>query len=210
MLLALWPCRFLICDKEAITINGNITIRPTNKGYSEAGASWHKKAVKGFNAPSGSPHEDIDFNNYTLRQRARMLYMAAPIATSAIKTNRTNVVGVGLRLKCRIDREALGLSPEQAEIWQKTTEREFAIWAENKRACDATGINNFYGLQQLALTSWLLSGDCLGVLKQVKTTPLMPYALRVHLIEADRIATPTAFGAGLHDRRKPGNRQHCV
>lgn len=59
--------------------------------------------MKGFNAPSGSAHEDIDFNNYTMRQRARMLYMAAPIATSAIKTNRTNVVGVGLRLKSRID-----------------------------------------------------------------------------------------------------------
>lgn len=172
------------------------SIRPQNKGYGEAGASWRKKAVKGFNAPSGSPHEDIDFNNYTLRQRARMLYMAAPIATSAIKTNRTNVVGVGLRLKSRINREVLGLSPEQAEAWQKQTEREFALWAENKRACDATGMNNFYGLQQLALISWLLSGDCIGVLKQYKVDRLLPYSLRVHLIESDRIATPGNYGTG--------------
>lgn len=172
------------------------SIRPQNKGYGEAGASWRKKAVKGFNAPSGSPHEDIDFNNYTLRQRARMLYMAAPIATSAIKTNRTNVVGVGLKLKSRINREALGLSPEQAEAWQKQTEREFALWAENKRACDATGMNNFYGLQQLALISWLLSGDCIGVLKQYKVDRLLPYSLRVHLIESDRIATPGNYGTG--------------
>lgn len=172
------------------------SIRPQNKGYGEAGASWRKKAVKGFNAPSGSPHEDIDFNNYTLRQRARMLYMAAPIATSAIKTNRTNVVGVGLRLKSRINRETLGLSPEQAEAWQKQTEREFALWAENKRACDATGMNNFYGLQQLALISWLLSGDCIGVLKQYKVDRLLPYSLRVHLIESDRIATPGNYGTG--------------
>ena len=169
-------------------------IRPHNKGYGEAGASWTKKAVKGFNAPSGSPREDIDFNNFTLRQRARMLYMAAPIATSAIKTNRTNVVGVGLKLKSRINREILGLSPEQAEMWQKTTEREFSLWAENKIACDATGMNTFYGLQQLALTSWLLSGDCIGVLKQYDTDQLRPYALRVHLIEADRVATPTECG----------------
>ena len=56
-----------------------------NKGYGDAGASWHKKATKGFRAMSGSPKEDIDANNYTLRQRARMLYMAAPIATSAIR-----------------------------------------------------------------------------------------------------------------------------
>lgn len=171
-------------------------IRPQNKGYGEAGASWRKKAVKGFNAPSGSPHEDIDFNNYTLRQRARMLYMAAPIATSAIKTNRTNVVGVGLKLKSRIDREVLSLSPEQAETWQKQAEKEFALWASNKRACDATGMNNFYGLQQLALISWLLSGDCIGVLKQYNTERLLPYALRVHLIESDRIATPGGCGAG--------------
>lgn len=170
--------------------------RPQNKGYGEAGASWRKKAVKGFNAQSGSPHEDIDFNNYTLRQRSRMLYMASPIATSAVKTNRTNVVGVGLRLKSRIDREVLGLSPNQAETWQKETEREFSLWANRKRACDATGMNNFYGLQQLALISWLLSGDCIGVIKQYKTDRMYPYALRVHLIEADRIATPVQYGAG--------------
>lgn len=182
-------------DKQAQPQSAS-AIRPRNKGYGEAGASWRKKAVKGFNAPSGSPREDIDFHNYTLRQRARMLYMAAPIATSAIKTNRTNVVGVGLKLKSRIDREVLGLTPEQAEAWQKTTEREFALWAENKRACDATGMNNFYGLQQLALTSWLLSGDCIGVLKQYKTEPLLPYALRVHLVESDRIATPVHNGTG--------------
>lgn len=172
------------------------TTRPQNKGYGEAGASWKKKSLKGFNAPSGSPNEDINFNNYTLRQRARMLYMASPIATSAIKTNRTNVVGVGLKLKSRIDREALGLTPEQAEAWQKEAEREFALWAENKRACDATGMNTFYGLQQLALISWLLSGDCIGVLKQYEVNRLLPYALRVHLIEADRIATPAEYGLG--------------
>lgn len=172
------------------------TIRPKNKGYGEAGASWSKRAVKGFNSPSGSAHEDIDFHNFTMRQRARMLYMAAPMATSAIKTNRTNVVGVGLRLKSRIDREVLGLSPDQAEKWQKDTEREFSIWASDKRACDATGMNNFYGLQQLALVSWLLSGDCIGIVKQRKPTRLLPYSLRVHLIEADRIATPTGSGLG--------------
>lgn len=172
------------------------TIRPKNKGYGEAGASWSKRAVKGFNSPSGSAHEDIDFHNFTMRQRARMLYMAAPMATSAIKTNRTNVVGVGLRLKSRIDREVLGLSPDQAEKWQKDTEREFSLWASDKKACDATGMNNFYGLQQLALVSWLLSGDCIGIVKQRKPTRLLPYSLRVHLIEADRIATPTGSGLG--------------
>ena len=89
-----------------------------NKGYGDAGASWHKRSTKGFRAFSGSPKEDIDAHNWTLRQRARMLYMAAPIATSAIRTNRTNVVGIGLQLKSRIDREALGMTQEAADAWQ--------------------------------------------------------------------------------------------
>lgn len=183
--------------QRRVDVNQEKKIRPRNKGYGEAGASLRKRGVKAFNAPSGSAHEDIDFNNYTMRQRGRMLYMAAPIATSAIKTNRTNVIGLGLRLKSRIDREVLGMTPEQAEGWQKIVEREFALWAGNKRACDATGMNNFYGMQQLALISWLLSGDCIGVVKQYKTTPLLPYSLRVHLVESDRIATPTVNGANI-------------
>ncbi len=168
--------------------------RPANKGYGDAGASWHKKATKGFTAQSGSPREDIDANNYTLRQRARMLYMASPIATSAIKTNRTNVVGVGLQLKSRINRDILGMDQEAAEAWQKKTEAEFALWAGRKRACDATGVNDFYAMQQLALASWLVSGDSFAVLKQYDPTPIMPYSLRVHIIEADRVATPSTAG----------------
>lgn len=168
-----------------------MTVRPVNKGYGDAGASWKKKATKGFRAYSGSPKEDIDTHNGTLRQRARMLYMAAPIATSAIKTNRTNVIGMGLRLKSRIDREVLGMDQEAADAWQAKTEREFALWANRKENCDATGINNFYAMQQLALASWLVSGDVFALIKQYKPAPLAPYSLRVHLIEADRVATPT-------------------
>ena len=57
-------------------------------------------------------------------------------------------------------------------------------------------MNNFYGLQQLALVSWLLSGDCIGLIKQYPVTRLLPYSLRVHLIESDRIATPGGYGSG--------------
>ena len=173
---------------------GTQQTRPQNKGYGDAGASHQKKAVKGVNAMSGSPREDIDGNNSTLRQRARMLYMAAPIATSAIKTNRTNVIGVGLHLKSRIDREVLGMDQAAADAWQAKAEREFALWADRKRACDATGVNNFYAMQQLALASWLVSGDVFAVVKQYDPTDLTPYSLRIHLIEADRIATPTDSG----------------
>ncbi len=166
----------------------------SGKGYGAAGASYQRRALRGMIAESGSPREDIDLNNQTLRERARMLYMAAPIASSAIKTPRTNVIGLGLKMNPKIDREFLGLSREEAEKWEKTVKTEFAIWANDKVACDATGVNNFYSMQQLAFVSWLVSGDVFALIKQHDPMVMRPYSLRLHLIEADRCATPETIG----------------
>jgi lambda family phage portal protein len=182
-------------DAVTTPVAGGKAATPQNKGYGDAGASWRKRALKSFLASSGSAQEDIDQNNDTMRQRARMLYMAAPVATSAIRTNRTNVVGVGLKLKSRINPSILGLSPEVADEWERHTEAEFELWARRKQACDATGVNNFYSLQQLALMSWLLSGDVFVLIKQRDPTALLPYSLRLQVIEADRISTPLGSGA---------------
>lgn len=172
-------------------------IRPRAAGYADAGASRQRRALKGFTAQSGSPREDIDDVSLTLRQRARMLYMAAPLATSAVNTNRTKVVGVGLTLKAAINREVLGLSEDAAKDWERRTEAEFRLWAGKKQNCDALGVNNFAALQQLAIKSWLMSGDVFALLKHEKPTAQNPYGLRVQLIEADRVCTPT-FCAGGH------------
>lgn len=163
----------------------------SNSGYSESGASRYKKSLKGWDSTSRSPLEDIDFNLDLLRQRSRSLYMSAPIATSAIKTQRTNVIGSGLRLKCKIDYEFLGISKEQAEIWEKNTEREFGLWADSVW-CDTQRLNNFYELQQLALISWLINGDGFAIIKHSDPKPWMPYSLRLHLIEGDRVCNPNS------------------
>lgn len=183
--------------------------RPKASGYSDAGASRTRRAMKGFTSVSSSPQEDIDLNNYTLRQRARMLYMSSSMATSAIQVNRTKVVGTGLVLKSAVNRDVLGISPEEAKAWQRKTEAEFALWASKRQNCDALGLNNFAGLQQLALKSWLMSGDVFPVLKRKPATPLNPYTLRIHLIEADRISTPASFAGigtteGIVPKGKPG------
>ncbi|PSL09119.1 lambda family phage portal protein [Fusobacterium naviforme] len=169
---------------------------PKASGYSEAGASLTRRSLKGFRPNSSSPGEDIDLNNFTLRQRSRMLYMAAPLASAAIKTNRTKVVGVGLTLSPMIDYEFLGMSQEAATRWQRQTLKEFNLWAGKKQNCDALGLNNFAGLQQLALKAWLMSGDVFALVKRYDPTPLNPYGLRLHLIEADRISTPDAYKMG--------------
>ena len=87
---------------------------PQANGYSEAGASITRRALKGFTPESSSPNEDIVRNIDLLRKRSRLLYMSSPVATSAINTNRSKVVGVGLGLKANINRDVLGLTPEAA------------------------------------------------------------------------------------------------
>jgi lambda family phage portal protein len=166
----------------------------SNSGYSESGASRRKKSLKGWDSTSRSPQEDIDFNLDLLRQRSRSLYMSAPIATSAIKTQRTNVIGSGLKLKCKIDYDFLNITKEQAEKWEKNTEREFELWAESVW-CDTQRLNNFYELQQLALMSWLLNGDGFAVIKHAENKSWMPYSIRLHLIEGDRICSPSTFSS---------------
>ncbi|WP_088227795.1 phage portal protein [Desulfosporosinus sp. FKB] len=167
-------------------------LKVLNTGYSEGGASVRKKSMRGWRSRSASPEEDIDLNLYTLRNRCRDLYMNAPLARGSIQTTRTNVIGSGLKLKSRIDFNFLGLSEEEADEWEQTVEREFSLWAESVH-CDALKMNNFYELQQLAQLSWLQSGDGFALLKQDRPQPFMPYGLRVHLIEADRVCTPNTF-----------------
>ena len=168
-----------------------------NSGYDESGASRNKNSMRGWLASSKSPQEDIDRNIPILRQRCRSLYMSAPLAVSAIKTNRTNLVGEGLRLKSTIDAAFLRMTPEAAAEWQRNTEREFELWADSK-FCDSTRVNNFYEIQQVACLSWLMNGDACALVEYERPTPAFPYGLRVHLIEADRVSTPHTSGTAVN------------
>lgn len=159
-----------------------------DSGYSNYGASHAKKSLAGWLYGGGSANEDIQDNLSTLRQRSRDLYMGVPLATGAIKTCRTNVVGSGLKLKSQIDYEALGMPEEDARNLESVIEREFALWADST-ACDLERLDNFYELQQLAFLNWLMSGDVIATLPVTKRVN-MPYDLRIHLIEADRLSNP--------------------
>lgn len=161
----------------------------SNSGYDRGGASSKKKALKGWNPNSKSSQEDIGNNLDKLRQRSRDLYMTTTLARSAINTNKINIVGAGLKLKPKVDYKTLGIDKDNADKWEKKTEKEFEIWASSKWA-DVLRLNNFYELQSLSLMSWLMNGDVFPIIKRDKTTDWMPYSLRLHLVEGDRISTP--------------------
>lgn len=162
-----------------------------NSGYSNYGANTTKKSMIGWNYFGGDSRSDIEDNLSVLRQRSRDLYMGVPIATGAVKTMRTNVVGRGLMLKPTIDAEILKLTAAQAQQLEKEITREWSLWAESND-CDMARLNNFYELQQLAFLGWLTSGDCF-VLLPTKKRLNQPYDLRVQLIEADRVSSPNNF-----------------
>jgi lambda family phage portal protein len=160
-----------------------------NSGYSQHGASRSKKALAGWTTSSGGPDSDIVENLPLLRERARDLYMGEGLAAGALETIRTNEVGAGLQLNAAVDAKLLGLSDDEAQEWEDTVEREWALWA-GTRSCDAARRCNFGELQALARLSQLMSGDVFAVL------PIIPragerYDLRVQLVESDRVCDPS-------------------
>jgi lambda family phage portal protein len=157
-------------------------------GYGRHGASYAKKSLLGWITSGRSADEDIVDNIETLRNRSRDLYMGAPLATGALKTLRTNIVGSGLALNPQIDAEFLGLTEEQARAWEKVTAREWKLWAETVE-CDAERRQNFYQLQSLVLLSALMSGDVFVTMPVVRRSGSV-YDLRIGLIEADRVCNP--------------------
>ena len=156
--------------------------------YGNYGANQQKKSMIGWQTRSQSPDEDIVKYIPLLRERSRDLFTGVPLATGAIKTISTNVVGAGLKPNAQIDFEFLGLTDEEADQWELKAEREFALWAENPN-CDATRLNNFYEMQYLAFMSVLMSGDVFATLPLIPRVNA-PYDLRVELIEADYVCNP--------------------
>lgn len=123
------------------------------------------------------------------RAQSRDLVRNNPLASSAIGTNVQRAIGTGLALSAKPHLATLGWSKEQAEAWIANVQAEFSLWADS-RECDHTGDQNFYELQELVLRAMLESGDCFTLLPDGKRTATQPYALRLQVLEADRIGNP--------------------
>ena len=160
------------------------TMTAALSGY--VGASRSDRAMIGWPTVQGSPDADTLPDLQILRDRSSWLSRNAPLGAGAINTTVTNVVGGGLKLQARIDREILRLTDEQADAWEARAEREYRLWMQH---CDTRHTLSFGGLQELALRSALERGDVFAVLPYV-VKPWTPYGLSVQLIEADQVSNP--------------------
>lgn len=121
------------------------------------------------------------------RAESRNLARYSPIAGGAININVDRVVGTGLALVATPMQAVLGWSDEQALGWKQRVQAEFSLWADDAGACDFYAQQTFYDLQALVLRSTLESGDAFTILPDVPRTQMQPYALRLQVLEADRV-----------------------
>lgn len=156
---------------------------------SHVGASRTKRSLKRWWVRSSKdPDVEVLPELDELRARTRSLYKCNPIARAAINRPLQNIIGSGLKLQSRIDREFLGISDDEADAWESEAERRFGWWA-NYTDADAERRENFYGLQSLACLSYLQSGEVFALLPLIPR-PGTTSSLRVKLVEADRVSNP--------------------
>jgi lambda family phage portal protein len=160
--------------------------------YGSHGASQTLNSMVGWIVEAGNAEDNIDLYSSTLRQRARDLYAGGGLGRSGPQTLTTSVVGWGIQPKPKIDGDYLNMTDEAREEAERNILREFRLWADNTM-CDAERQQNFYGLQELAFRSMLMSGDVFALFG-MEENRRTPYQTTIRLLEADRICTPDSSG----------------
>jgi lambda family phage portal protein len=172
-------------------------------GY--VGASTARRQTLSWTAQKGDADAVILYDLPTLRERSRDLLRNAPLATGAVNTVVTNVVGTGLKVKSQIDRDVLKLTEEAADAWEAQTEREWRLFFDSPE-CDLARTLRGADQQELVLRQVMENGDVF-VLMPTLARPGSPYGLKLQLVEGDRVCnrdgskdSPTLAGGVERDR----------
>lgn len=155
-------------------------------GYT--GARRDRATLAAWNPGAGSPSTDIIRDLPDLRGRSRDQMRNAPVATGALNTAVTHIVGTGLACAPAINAKVLGLNEEEAKAWCENARMRFDVWASSTD-CDLARDLNFYGQQDLAQRTWFESGDAFVVTPRVQRAG-RGMRLALQLIEADRVCNP--------------------
>ena len=150
------------------------------------GGKRGRRATKNWLPGGGSADADLLPEIDDLRARSRDLARNMPIASGAIATSKTHVVGDGLVLNAECDRALLGLSETAAAAFNDLAEREFALWA---KTADFTLVQHFADQQRLVFGGVKESGD-IFVIRRWRRDPGQVYGTKCQVIEADHVSNP--------------------
>lgn len=109
-----------------------------------------------------------------LRNRARDLRRNNPYAERGISAIADNVVGYGITPRAQGATDRV----------QKRLKKLWHTWAETT-ACDADGLENFYGLQHKIAETVVESGECLIRRRRRKSSDGLPLPLQLQVLEPD-------------------------
>lgn len=123
-----------------------------------------------------------------MRSNSRDAVRNQPIAGAVVNTTDLNVLGTGLALHSRIDREVLNLPDDQAAAIQRHVERRWKLYANSKN-CDLERKLTFHGHCHLALRSRIVNGEALNLLP-VKPLKGLSNPVRIQALESDRLCNP--------------------
>ena len=148
------------------------------------GASKTKRSLSEWAPQDSDPNSTLQFDLDTMRQRSRDMVRNIPLATGAINTVCTNVVGNGLALQSRIDRSILNITDEQADAWESKTESEWSLFWDTVEV-DAARTLTGAGITELVFRQALENGESFTNFPRIKRNS--PYDLKLQVIESDRI-----------------------
>ena len=156
--------------RKAQQTQGTATLKPKAK-YDAAG---HGRRLAGWTPPSTGPNKALD-GLQTIRNRSR-------------DSERNDWSGSSVTTKWSTSLIGIGITPRFRRLTNKV--RKLAIvdlWNDFVRECDADGVLNFYGLQTLAVRSWLSSGEVFIRRRARFTDEGLVVPLQIQLIEADQV-----------------------
>lgn len=135
----------------------------------------------------GSADEDLLGDLPKLREKSRDLVRNDGIASGAISTIITNIIGTGIKPQSRIDAEVLKINEEYADELQRQIEKVWERWISY---ADAGARLNFYRLEELSERQRFVNGESI-IIPLYITNKKRPYNFALQAIEADRLDTPS-------------------
>ncbi|MEH6630172.1 MAG: phage portal protein [Halopseudomonas aestusnigri] len=132
------------------------------------------RRVRNFMPQSGGINRLVLGSLQLQRDRARDLTRKVPWVEKAIETIVSNVVGTGIKV----------MPSNDNRDFKKSASR---LWADWTQESDADGIQDFAGLQGLALRSIVESGEVFIRIRQRRTTDGLSVPMQLQMLEAEYV-----------------------
>lgn len=137
-------------------------------------AAGRGKRMAGWQPTSSGPNTAMD-GLQTIRNRSRDASRNDWSGESSIQKWTTNLIGIGI-------------TPRFRRIASKTRKQALTdLFNDFVAKADADGVLNLYGLQTLAVRSWLESGEVFIRRRQRFLDEGLPVPMQIQLIEADMV-----------------------